>query len=164
MITETEYANSRGDRVATSDASADPVRFYPSGGGFEYSMSHAKFHAEFKPAPEKVWRRGVVDGDWMEGEKPLPCWSDGSLWNGWSMPYFNRPEVEKLIAMFSGEGLARLSWDGDKVFEITDDPEDEGYHYKPVTMPDGSQAWGVGAGSWCWNRIEYDGEPRDDDR
>jgi hypothetical protein len=30
-------------------------------------------------------------------------WSDGRVWNGWAMPYFEFPEAEKVVAAMSSE-------------------------------------------------------------
>lgn len=89
-----------------------------------------------------------------EGET-LPCWTDGSLWNGWSMPAFEKPEVNRLVAQSSGAGMFPMRWEGDKVI-MTD--EDGDWPYEPQVMPNGVKAWSIGAGSWCWDRIQLDEE------
>lgn len=152
---ETDYINPKGSRVTAVDDKADPVLFYPSGGGFQYSMPAEKFHEEFKPAPPLTWRRGVVTAEWhgYEPEILIPCWSDGGLWNGWGMPYFERAQVEQLIALQPGA----LHWDGDKVVATLEgaDPEDGPEEYEPIEI-EGVKVWGVGAGSWTWDRVEFD--------
>lgn len=153
---ETDYVNPKGGRVTAVDDKADPVLFYPSGGGFQYSMPAAEFHEEFKPAPPLTWRRGVVTAEWhgYEPEILIPCWSDGGLWNGWGMPYFERAQVEQLMALQPGA----MHWDGDKVVATLEgaDPEDGPEEYGPLTLPDGTEVWGVGTGSWTWDRVEFD--------
>jgi hypothetical protein len=150
----TEYIDKQGGRVQPIDVLADPVEFYPSGGGFLHNMPRARFLEEFRPAPTKKWRRATTSADWIDlgaGDQIsyLPCWSDGSLWNGWGMPAFARVEVDYQIGISKQGGLFPMRWEGDNVV-VTD--EDGDYAIAPLTMPDGSLAWDIGAGSWCWDR------------
>lgn len=133
------------------------VHFCPQGGGPSYSAPIDQFDADFEVAPPPVLRRGTVTAefiDMMEPDKPptvLPCWSDGRSWNGWGMPYFERATVDRLIELDVGP----IRWDGDNVIIKDDDAEGGEYALEPRTMPDGSQAWDIGAGSWTWDSVEF---------
>lgn len=135
----------------TANTDAETIYFYPQGGGFQGKCSNAEFHAKFEPAPAPVMMRGTVDADFLDGPASVPCWADDRRWNGWGMPYFDRAAVNLLMEM----GIGPIEWDGDKVVaKMGDDPEDIEV-YEPVTAPDGSQIWGIGAGSWTWNPVEF---------
>jgi hypothetical protein len=155
-----EYEDSEGHRVTISSDDGATVEFYTSGGGFARKLARSRFFEIFKPAAAPTWRRGQVDGDWMENGETLPCWSDGSLWNGWSMPFFPREAVDKLIAQSEAESIYPMRWEGDTVV-MYDEQDDEAVRVTPITMPDGLPAWPVGSGWWCWNSIQYEGENND---
>lgn len=122
------------------------VVFYPQGGGFQHRAPHAEFHARFEPAEAPAFRRGLVDADFVDA--PYPCWSDGMHWNGWGMPYFERETVEQLIA----DGvLGGMRWDGDTVVVPMDDEEDR---FNPEVI-NGVTVWGIGAGCYCWDSVEF---------
>lgn len=97
----------------------DDIRFTAEGGGFVRLATRAKFldHFEFADRETleslRVFRRELVAIDDEEG---TPAWVDGSLWNGWAQPVFEKAAVERLIeTQFpdSGERGAVLFADGD---------------------------------------------------
>jgi hypothetical protein len=138
-----------------ADLNAEIIRFYPQGGGFERTMHRVPFFDFYEPAPAPYMRRGTVDADFLDGPATVPCWADDRRWNGWGMPYFTRETVNQLIEM----GIGPIQWDGEKVVcRMGDDPEDIEI-YEPITAPDGTPIWGVGAGSWCWNGVEFPPQP-----
>lgn len=137
-----------------TDETAEIVRFFPQGGGFERSMHRVPFFEFYEPAPAPVMMRGTVTADFLPDDVALPCWADDRRWNGWGMPYFDRATVNRLMEM----GVGPMHWDGEKVVSnMGDDPEDIDI-YEPFTAPDGSQIWGVGAGYWTWDRVRFGGD------
>lgn len=153
-----EYQDEKGQRVEIDDDDGEFVTFFPAGGGFQCRLPHEKFHETFSEAPARTMRRGLVDADWFgEDDMPLPCWSDGSCWNGWSQPHFERAAVEELIRQSQSEELCPMRWDGDAVI-VHDSQDNEDVRIDPTTMPNGEKAWAIGAGWWCWNRVRFDDE------
>jgi hypothetical protein len=153
-----EYVDRMGFRVEIEEDDGDVINFYPAGGGFLHRMPREKFFEAFSEAPSRTLRRGLVDADWFsEDDLPLSCWSDGSSWNGWSMPHFERAAVEELIRQSQSEELSPMRWDGDAVI-VHDSQDNEDVRVEPTTMPNGEKAWAIGAGWWCWNRVRFDDE------
>jgi hypothetical protein len=149
-----------GWRVTKTEEAEGIVKFRQAGGGFMCSMPADQFHAEFFDAPAPAWRRGTVTAEFMDGyedgsDVPLACWSDGSLWNGWAMPYMPKESVDKLIAA----GVGPLAWDGNNVVAAMGDDVDDLETYLPLVI-EGETTWGVGAGSWCWDAVEFDKEDK----
>lgn len=144
------FKDRNGNLVETRRELTDPVEFWAQGGGFCRKLSLAVFQDHYTEvtAPAQL-RRGAVDADFME--TPLPCWSDGMHWNGWGMPYFERAAVEQLMALDTG---GSMHWHGDTVVAIVSDEEER---YEPHVV-EGKLAWAVGAGSWCWNSVDFTGE------
>lgn len=141
------------ETVLDLEAYGEKVLYFPQGGGFRHEMRTDKFRAAFEPAPAPTLQRGTVTADFLPEGVTLLCWSDGRNWNGWGMPYFDRVTVDRLRA---ATDLSPLEWNGETVVaHMGDDPEDR-EEFTPIIAPDGSQVWGVGAGSWTWNRIEFD--------
>jgi hypothetical protein len=159
MIGKNIYRNNddHGYLVDVKTDNGHEVEFFRQGGGFLCKMPSKEFHELFTLAPEPTMRRGTVTADFLSD--PLPCWSDGGAWNGWGMPYFARAEVDKLIEVSMREQSDPMRWNGDKVIGSSDDYNGEDRdEYEAVTMPDGSLAWGIGAGSWCWDSVTFDSE------
>lgn len=151
------YIDTAGRRVETQDAEADPVKFYPQGGGFERRLEYTAFHARFLPAPEPAWRAGTVTAEWFvteEGVNPAyPCYSDGSLWNGFGMPYFTKETIDKVLADYPAMG-EQIEWVGGKLMQ-TDPSDGEIYQVEPF---DGLSEllYPLGAGFWTWDAVEFD--------
>lgn len=140
-----------------TDPKAEIVRFFRQGGGFERSMHSVPFYQFYEPAPGPVMVRGTITADFLPDGVTLPCWSDGRAWNGWGMPYFERSTVERLRGLLRDVGGSPLEWDGDKIIARMGDDPDEIEIYEPTTAPDGSQVWGIGAGSWTWDSVNIKG-------
>lgn len=141
----TVYIDKAGWRVE-ANRTPEGVDFHQEGGGFVYSMPTEKFDELFTLAPEKTWRRGTVTAEFLGEGVKLACWTDGSLWNGFGTPYFERDVVDRLISL----GTGPLAWEGDNL------TGDEDGLVKPVTLPNGLVVWGVGAGYWCWDAVEFE--------
>jgi hypothetical protein len=158
--TEPEYEDADGIRVAISSDDGEQVEFYTAGGGFARRLPREKFFEIFKPAGARSWRRATVTAEFLTDHDSNPivleCWSDGSLWNGWGMPAFERVEVDRLMAIVKAlDGLFPMAWDGDVVVVKEGEEPEETVRYSPTAMPNGQQAWDIGAGSWTWDRVKF---------
>jgi hypothetical protein len=146
------YKHTKDDalvEVASDDGSV--VKFYPQGGGQQFSTKSSQFHKNFKLVEQApVMRRGFVTAEFLPDGAALPCWSDGLRWNGSGMPYFERSAVEQLMTM--QESVGPMHWEGDTVVALVDDERAE---FTPQAMPDGTLAWGIGAGCWTWDRVAF---------
>lgn len=87
----------------------------------------------------------------------------GASWNGWECPYFEKEQVDLILAA----EYIRGEWRGEEVWIEYYDPEgmeeyseddDEAYEvYRPVYIltKDGiKKTWSIGAWSWCWYLAE----------
>lgn len=132
------------------------VECHPQGGGFRLQLPRQQFDAQYSPASELAFRPGVVGAEFLPEGLLLPCYSDGRRWNGWGMPYFPRASVDQLVKIAAEDKtLHPISWSGDRsrVVVLDDDFEGGVYTLEPTTMPDGTPAWPVGAGGWCWDAV-----------
>jgi hypothetical protein len=135
------------------------VEFCAQGGGFLMVGQSEKFHKEFELAGPLQFKRGTVSADFFINEESgkftyLPCWSDGSSWNGWGMPYFERATVDRLIKLSEENFLMPLKWSGDGEEVIVLDEDYEGGFYNlPAREINGVKTWDVGSGSWCWDGV-----------
>ena len=93
---------------------------------------------------EPVAVKGVFSLDAMEG-KDLPGYTFGDTWNGFAVPYFERPEANLIM-----EGLGGTYKDGKYLF---DDGfgEYEEYEKQSIETVDGpKEVYAIGAYSWVW--------------
>lgn len=92
------------------------VHFVADGGGFVRNAPVAEFLDRYEVADAatldslRVFRRELVT---IDDELGIPAWVDGTLWNGWVIPFFEKDAVEKLIETTFGEGSDR----GATIFE-----------------------------------------------
>lgn len=159
--------NRQGHRVETQDDKADPVLFFPQGGGFQCSMAHSRFHAAFTlEAAPPTWRAGTVTAEWFatdEGSWPgYPCWSSGDLWNGFGMPFFTAATINQMLAEWANSGFAeQVHWVDGKLMMINPQ-ENETYEVAPTRLVGLEEPlYGLGAGSWTWDQVVFASEPPD---
>lgn len=153
-----------GDVIEVSETHAGTVYYHSQGGGFRRALSTLMFEHVFEPVTSpSPYVRGTVTAEWLLDEETglhaiLPCISNGDRWNGWAMPYFDRDTVNELISLCPD----LLRWKDEREYEVValntgDEPEE----WAPdlLMLADGEQiveAWGIGAGSWCWEGFEPD--------
>jgi hypothetical protein len=85
-----------------------------------------------------------------DSEQAFEGWTNGQVWNGWSMPRFEyRVGVEILKSL--GDGQARFDGKAD-AFVTVSNGESEVWPAEQVAIADGSQIkmYPLGAGSWIW--------------
>lgn len=133
----------------TSNPGADPVEFWPQGGGFTYSLPHGTFHDEMKPAAFPYYRLIKVTGDWWEHYpefQPIEAYGNGRCWNGWAVPYFHLAG-----AMEVARRLPRVVEFDPATLTVTV----HGQTVKPETITINSiqtMVWQIGDG-WCWDEV-----------
>jgi len=90
-----------------------------------------------------------------DSEETFSGWTDGTLWNGWEMPHFERAEAERLIRWLGDERM-RFDAERDAAVTVSQDGEEEIWAGETVTVSDGSgiRVYGVGAGAWTWDEVE----------
>jgi len=96
-------SKSQADFIRISSAVDGVVEFHPLAGGWTSKATTENFLKHYEHIPEEVmrevlrsWSRIMVDTDSMDA--PIPAWSNGTLWNGWQVPYFERQAIEQAIA------------------------------------------------------------------
>ncbi len=149
----------------------------PAGGGFVSGpLAYAEIWQKYtKVQPELLdtipYRRGWfgIDGS----DKAYAGFTVGHRWNGWAMPYFEKPVAEILTKdLATGkEFLSQLlatqdaHFDSDRnVFNFPnqnayegDEGEDEYEEFTGVHITvDGEikEVWDIGAGSWTWDEYQ----------
>ncbi|RYD68549.1 MAG: hypothetical protein EOP84_29920, partial [Verrucomicrobiaceae bacterium] len=128
------------------------IAIWPQGGGFQRLLSAADFASQYVVAPALVMRRGTVTAEFLAEDMVLPCFSDGSVWNGWGMPRFGKETALKLVSLMpdltynEATGIITLQFVGE-------DPED----YRPHTITcEGVEieVYEIGGG-WTWDSVKF---------
>lgn len=153
MSARTVYADKDGHFVEISSSVNQEVQFSPQGGGFIRTMKAADFHARFKPAPAPTFKRALATGDWFEevDAKPLACYMDDRVWNGWAMPYFEFEAAKEAVKPFNGRYDAARDVFIVPASDGGEEPEE--FAACPLLI-DGKtiKVYPIGAGSWCWDK------------
>lgn len=140
--------------------------FHDVGGGFMHSIPapefHEVFHLELEPPK---FRLALVSGDWLEhedGAKLLPCYTDGSRWNGWAKPRFSKEQVLEMMAADPSGMFEGTTYDAEKDAFIYDPEwrEEQGediavWPGRDIETADGvKHLYEVGDG-WCWDFVQW---------
>lgn len=135
------------------------IAIWPQGGGFQRILAAEEFASQYVVAPALVMRRGTVTAEFLAEDVVLPCFSDGSAWNGWGMPRFDKETALKIVSLMpdlsynEATGIITLQFVGE-------DPED----YRPHTITcEGEviEVYEIGGG-WTWDSVKFP-ETEDDD-
>jgi len=135
------------------------IAIWPQGGGFQRLLSAEDFASQYVVAPALVMRRGTVTAEFLAEDVVLPCFSDGSAWNGWGMPRFDKETALKIVSLMpdlsynEATGIITLQFVGE-------DPED----YRPHTITcegEAVEVYEIGGG-WTWDSVKFP-EAEDDD-
>jgi len=128
------------------------IAIWPQGGGFQRILSANDFADQYVVAPALIMRRGTVTAEFLAEDVVLPCFSDGSAWNGWGMPRFDKETALKIVSLMpdlsfnEATGIITLQFVGE-------DPED----YRPHTITcEGEQidVYEIGGG-WTWDSVKF---------
>jgi hypothetical protein len=126
---------------------------HPLGGGFQMTV----------PAEDEPRFRMITDSEkgaalfrrkqftLAESEQTFEGWTNGQVWNGWSMPRFEYRVGVEILRFIQAEG-ARFELQSDAFVTISQDGEQEIWQAEEITISDGSRikAYPVGAGAWMW--------------
>lgn len=96
-------------------------------------------------------------------------WSDGTVWNGWSKPYFEFDEAQKLLANL----IAAHHQHNDPIQAWYDEQEDrfcfilelggeaECYSAELIETDEGQvlKVYPIGTGAWVWNELYDSNKP-----
>ena len=141
-----------GGLYETSTEGDGQIAIWPQGGGFQRLLSANDFANQYVVAPALIMRRGTVTAEFLAEDVVLPCFSDGSAWNGWGMPRFDKETAMKIVSLMpdlsynEGTGIITLQFVGE-------DPED----YRPHTITcEGEQieVYEIGGG-WTWDSVKF---------
>jgi hypothetical protein len=129
---------------------------HPLGGGFQYRFKPgAERQLRVVPATEAaspLWRRCKFAIERVDNE--FQGWTNGRLWNGWAMPYFEHTEAQRVI-----EAVTDSKWNHDAVrdcfISTNSDGEEEIWPAQLITALGGQQVkvYGIGAGAWIWDEV-----------
>jgi len=87
-------------------------------------------------------------------------WTDGSLWNGWACPAFEKQEADRLAAHLRSVGCVAEFDAAKDAFTIREfdgadlyDPEE--YEGLDIETPEGTKrVYAIGAYSWVWQETK----------
>ena len=148
-----------GGFYEVSTESDGRIAIWPQGGGFQRLLSAEDFTSQYVVVPALVMRRGTVTAEFLAEDVVLPCFSDGSAWNRWGMPRFDKETTLKIVALMpdlsynEATGIITLQFVGEE-------PED----YRPHTITCESKAvevYEIGGG-WTWDSVKFPETEEDD--
>lgn len=143
----TLYKLANGALFTVIERTVEKVRFTAQGGGLERSLSVAEFDAQFVQTELPPYAPGIATGDWLPDGTSFPCYYNGTRWNGWSMPQFEREVGLRLC-----EHMPDLRYDEKlDAFFIGDEDGECEYKAEQISV-DGRtiKVYPIGAGFWCW--------------
>jgi len=129
---------------------------HPRGGGLQFAVPPREVGRFQSVEPAEQIQVFSAGSFYLEGiDEEFQGWSDGSSWNGWEKPCFNREVAERILAA-SGY---RWSYDASAdEFTVVTSEEDEPERFtgEAIQLGDGGSvtAYFVGAGSWIWDKTE----------
>jgi hypothetical protein len=144
-----------GALVVDGFAPSGDMLAHPLGGGLQLILPAADlprfaFASELERTP--LFHRALFEVEGVDAQ--FAGWSDGRVWNGWSMPHFEFSEAEKIIAAMTPEnGHYNPVLDA---FVTGTNDEAESWPGEIIGLADGGagQMYAVGAGSWIWDEID----------
>jgi len=129
---------------------------HPMGGGLQLiipSEHLSRFQIAESVERTPIFRRSSFG---IEGvDRIFHGWTDGRLWNGWSMPWFDFEEAKNVATAVCPQSC-RYDATVDSFVTTMADSEEEHWPGELVDMPDGGAItlYPVGAGSWIWEEEE----------
>lgn len=159
----TLYRNKEhGGYVEVEDDQADPISFYPQGGGFGHKGPRAKFMEMFERAemPATHHKARFTMDLW---DHDVEGYSNGARWNGWAMPEFTFEVAQSVAADWPD-----MRYDAERDAFVYSPPEYPGeedvYRGRLIHTTDGElKLYAVGSGFWCWDEVdEADAKKADD--
>jgi hypothetical protein len=148
-----------GDLYEVSTEDDGLIAIWPQGGGFQRLLSVEDFASQYVVAPGLVMRSGTVTAEFLAEDVVLPCFSDGSAWNGWGMPRFDKDTALKIVSLMpdlsynEATGIITLQLVGEE-------PED----YRPQTITcegEAVEVYEIGGG-WTWDSVIFPDTDADD--
>jgi hypothetical protein len=147
------FKDDRGHLVEVKTMGLETVEFANQGGGFLRKMSRAEFEKRYAPTDTPSYEAVTIVAEWLNDDARLPAYSNGLLWNGWAMPYFEKDTAMRLMEMMPG-----IRYDEERdVFIARDEgiDEDDVYGKVSIRVDDKTvDTYAIGAGSWCWETSE----------
>ncbi|MBK4737923.1 hypothetical protein [Noviherbaspirillum pedocola] len=128
------------------------INIWPQGGGFSGMLSAEEFAAQFEVAPPPVMRRGTVTADFLDDGQVFSCYSDGSRWNGWGMPLFDKDTALKVAEAIPGITFNEATG----VFVVQFEGEEPEEHHPQTIVCDGQPVvvYQIGGG-WTWDQVVF---------
>lgn len=128
------------------------IAIWPQGGGFQRILSAEDFTSQYVVAPAPVMRRGTVTAEFLDDDVVLPCFSDGSAWNGWGMPLFGKETALRIVSL-----MPDLSYSEATGIITLQFVEEEAEDYSPRTITCEGEAIDVYeiGGGWTWDSVKF---------
>lgn len=131
------------------------VQIYPAGGGFVLKVPLSLVLAMTEALPEDYipGRFVIADGDTIfEG-----YYREDMRWNGWMMPQLTFASAMQLVEKARLWGDASLRYDAEQdafIYSCGDCPDEDEVYSAFILEVEGKEVktYGVGAGSWVWDK------------
>jgi len=93
-------------------------------------------------------------------DKTVEGYCQGQTWNGWSVPYFTKSQMEAVMSQCNDNYDNEMDWhDGNVVVPC---PDEEPYVWAPEIIKGvDEQVWSVGGMSWVWESEDAPHEEND---
>lgn len=104
---------------------------------------------------------GIVTAEFLNPDVAILCYSNGRLWNGFGIPWFDEVGIRQVIASLVPELegiLPPLKWENEKLL-VRDDYEENGtpyYESEPYEIRVGDttlKLWNIDG--WTWDPVEF---------
>lgn len=126
----------------------------PQGGGPAKKYTKEEFLAKFREVGlDLTLRPGTVTADFLPDGMVLPCYSDGTRWNGWGKPWFDLQTAIRVVK----ELPDWLEYDevNDEV-RLLDEGENMWFPCDTRMHDDGkTKLYEIGMSNWCWDAVEF---------
>jgi hypothetical protein len=88
--------------IRVDDLKNGKVVFFPVSGGFQAALPVDKFKEHYVVVPPQELKRlaatfTIEHFDFDEWTSTIPAWTNGTRWNGWGQPYFEREVIKQAI-------------------------------------------------------------------
>jgi hypothetical protein len=146
-LAHTLYKLANGALFTVIERTAEHVRFTAQGGGIVRMLSVSEFDDQFTQTELPPYAPGIATGDWLPDGTIFPCFYNGTHWNSWRMPQFERDVGLQLC-----EHMPDLRYDEHlDAFFIGDEDGECEFRAEQISV-DGRTitVYPIGAGFWCW--------------
>lgn len=129
---------------------------HPLGGGLQFRIPAdevPKFSVASDEEKTAIFSKAFFTLDGLENA--FEGWTDGTLWNGFEKPKFDRETAVTVLSAMGFRWEFKNTEDSFHVIGCNDDDEPSVYSSELIALPDGGTAkvYGIGSGDWIWEKV-----------